>query len=219
MKVRFRSFLVVSLLAGAWLAPADAQKGKKFTLKEALAGLEGKGELRAKLETSHGVIEIKLYETRVPFTVANFVGLARGVRPFKDAESGQWRKGKFYDGTTFHRVIPNFMIQGGDPTATGRGGPGFKFADELYPTLKHDRAGIVSMANSGPNTNGSQFFITDRPTPHLDGRHSVFGQVVSGLKVVRKIARVKADKLDKPLEPVVMKKVTVYRVTPKPPEK
>ena len=125
------------------------------------------------IHTSKGDIEIEMFADQTPLTVANFVNLA---------ERG------YYDGVTFHRVIANFMIQGGDPTGTGRGGPGYRFEDEFHPELKHDRAGILSMANAGPNTNGSQFFITHGPTPHLDGKHSVFGRVRSGQDVVDKIA-------------------------------
>lgn len=199
--------LSLSLLVCA----ANPPEPKPISIKEALAGIKGKGELRAKLETNHGTIEIRLFEGLAPRTVANFVGLARGKQPYIDSKTRQVRKGKFYDGLIFHRVIPNFMIQGGDPTGTGRGGPGYKFADEFYPTLKHDKPGILSMANAGPNSNGSQFFITERPTKHLDNRHSVFGEVVKGIEIVRKIARVKTVSGNKPVEDVVMKKVTIYR--------
>jgi peptidyl-prolyl cis-trans isomerase B (cyclophilin B) len=126
----------------------------------------------ATIETPRGAIKIQLFADKVPKTVENFVTLAN--------------KG-FYNGLKFHRVIADFMIQGGCPEGTGRGGPGYKFADEFHPSLKHDSAGILSMANSGPNTNGSQFFITHGPTPHLDGKHSVFGKVISGLDVVNAV--------------------------------
>jgi cyclophilin family peptidyl-prolyl cis-trans isomerase len=147
-----------------------------------------------KIETSMGDIEAKLFSKEVPKTVENFLTLAK--------------KG-FYDGIIFHRVIPEFMIQTGDPTGTGRGGPGYKFNDEFSPQLRHSRPGILSMANSGPNTNGSQFFITEIPTPWLDNRHSVFGEVTKGLEVISAIARVAKDSQDKPLKPVTMKKVLV----------
>jgi cyclophilin family peptidyl-prolyl cis-trans isomerase len=124
----------------------------------------------ARLKTEKGDIEIELYADRAPLTVENFVNLARAG---------------FYDGTTFHRVIPGFMAQGGDPTGTGTGGPGYQFGDEFHPSLRHDGAGILSMANAGPGTNGSQFFITFGPTPHLDNKHSVFGRVTEGMDVVR----------------------------------
>ncbi len=150
--------------------------------------------VQVKIETSLGVIEAELYAQDAPKTVKNFVDLA---------------KKNFYDGIIFHRVIPDFMIQTGDPTGTGRGGPGYQFADEFSPKLKHDKPGVLSMANSGPNTNGSQFFITLAPTPWLDGGHSVFGRVTKGGDIVDKIANTPRDADDKPLTPVVMKKVTV----------
>ena len=143
----------------------------------------------AKMETNRGTILLRLYYKRVPYTVANFVGLAEGNREWKDPKTGENKKNTFYDGLKFHRVIKDFMIQGGDPLGSGRGGPGYKFADEFNPNLIHDRPGILSMANSGPNTNGSQFFITHVPTPWLDGKHSVFGEVVEGMDVVNSIVQ------------------------------
>jgi peptidyl-prolyl cis-trans isomerase A (cyclophilin A) len=134
----------------------------------------------AHVDTTEGSFTIRLFEKEAPGTVANFVGLAEGTKEWTDPESGQKKKEPFYDGVIFHRVINGFMIQGGDRLGLGTGGPGYKFADEFHPSLRHDRAGILSMANSGPNTNGSQFFITLAPTPHLDNRHSVFGEVVEG---------------------------------------
>ena len=150
--------------------------------------------MKVKIDTSKGTIEAELFAKEVPKTVENFVTLTK--------------KG-FYDGIIFHRVIPGFMVQTGDPTGTGRGGPGYKFEDEFSPSLRHDKAGILSMANSGPNTNGSQFFITDAPTPWLDGKHSVFGRVTKGLEIVSGIARAPRDSQDKPLSPIAMTKVTV----------
>ena len=149
---------------------------------------------KIRIETTMGNIDAELFSKDVPKTVENFLKLAK--------------KG-YYDGIVFHRVIPDFMVQTGDPTGTGRGGPGYNFADEFSPSLKHDKAGMFSMANSGPNTNGSQFFITDAPTPWLNGKHSVFGKVTKGLDVVKTIANVPRDSNDKPLTPVAMKKVTV----------
>lgn len=172
----------------------------------------GDGELRAVFHTNHGALEIKLFEHRAPKTVANFVGLATGQREYQDLESFEQTTGKFYDGLIFHRIISDFMIQGGDPAGSGRGGPGYKFADEFHPELRHDSAGKLSMANAGPNTNGSQFFITLRDTPHLDGRHAVFGEVVGGMDVVEKIGSVPTDGSDRPLDPVVMERVEVKRV-------
>ena len=152
----------------------------------------------ANFETTLGNFTIELFEKQVPNTVGNFVKLAEK---------------NFYDGVIFHRVIDGFMIQGGDPTGTGRGGPGYMFADEIDPTLKHTSEGMLSMANAGPNTNGSQFFITLVPTPHLDGKHAVFGKVVEGMDVVRKIGKTKTSKPgDRPVVDVVMNKVTINKV-------
>ena len=148
----------------------------------------GDGELHAVLHTNHGDIDIELYEDKAPKTVANFVGLATGEREWKDPQSGASKNEPYYDGTIFHRIIDGFMIQGGDITGTGRGGPGYKFADEFHPDLRHTEAGILSMANAGPGTNGSQFFITHVPCPHLDGKHTVFGHVTEGQDVVDSIA-------------------------------
>ena len=132
-------------------------------------------------DTSKGKFKIKLHFDKVPKTVDNFVGLAEGTKEYRDAKTGKKAKGKFYDGLVFHRVIDGFMIQGGCPLGTGTGGPGYKFEDEFNPLLKHDKPGILSMANAGQNTNGSQFFITVVPTPHLNNKHTVFGEVVEGM--------------------------------------
>ncbi len=153
-----------------------------------------KDVIHVKIETTAGDIEADLFQKEAPKTVTNFVTLAK--------------KG-FYDGIIFHRVIPGFMIQTGDPTGTGMGGPGYKFADEFSPKLKHDTPGILSMANSGPNTNGSQFFITDAPTPWLDQKHAIFGKVTKGMDIVHQIANTKRDSGDKPLSKIEMKKVSV----------
>jgi peptidyl-prolyl cis-trans isomerase A (cyclophilin A) len=176
-----------------------------------MAGLSGGGQLYAKFETNQGTMVAKLFEDKVPNTVANFVGLARGITPWQDPKTGEWVKRPLYDGTVFHRVIPDFMIQGGDPRGNGTGGPGYKFADEFNPELRHDRPGILSMANSGPGTNGSQFFITDRPTPHLDGHHTIFGVLTEGQEVEARIARVPTAMMNKPVTPVVLQKITIFR--------
>ena len=162
----------------------------------------------ADIQTSKGDIIVKLEFEKTPVTVANFISLAEGDNPFvTDSLKGK----KYYDGLTFHRVMKDFMIQGGDPTATGMGNPGYRFADEFVDSLSHSRKGILSMANSGPKTNGSQFFITHKATPWLDGRHSVFGEVVNGLDVLDSIANVKTGANDKPVEAVVMNKVKIIR--------
>jgi peptidyl-prolyl cis-trans isomerase A (cyclophilin A) len=166
----------------------------------------------AHFETTEGTFTLRLFDKEAPQTVANFVGLAEGTKEWKDPATGGKKKAPFYDGIVFHRVISGFMIQGGDPLGQGTGGPGYQFADEFHPSLRHDRAGILSMANSGPNTNGSQFFITLGPTPHLDRRHSVFGEVVAGLDVVQRIGNVPTGRQDRPVVPVVINKVTVERV-------
>ncbi|MFC6725358.1 peptidylprolyl isomerase [Halobium palmae] len=165
----------------------------------------------AKIQTSEGDITVELFEERAPRTVENFVGLATGQQEWEDPETGETRTDSLYEGTIFHRIIDDFMIQGGDPTGTGRGGPGYQFDDEFHEELRHDSAGILSMANSGPNTNGSQFFITLDPQPHLDDRHAVFGKVIDGMDVVRDIGNVETDADDKPREDVTIESVMVYR--------
>ncbi|SEW23401.1 peptidylprolyl isomerase [Natrinema salifodinae] len=169
------------------------------------------GDVTATLHTTEGDIEVELYDERAPRTVENFVGLATGERTWTDPESGEEVEGEpLYDDVAFHRIIEGFMIQGGDPTETGRGGPGYQFDDEFHDELGHDDEGILSMANSGPNTNGSQFFITLDAQPHLDGRHSVFGEVTDGMDVVREIGNVETDANDQPTERVALESVTVH---------
>ena len=172
----------------------------------------GDGELRATIATNHGDIVIKLFEDKAPKTVANFVGLATGQRAYTDSDTFEDETGNYYDGLIFHRVIEGFMLQGGDPTGTGRGGPGYKFADEFHPDLRHDKPGTLSMANAGPDTNGSQFFITLGPTPHLNDKHAVFGRVIEGMDVVQHIGQVDTGAQDRPKNPVVMESVEVERV-------
>lgn len=185
MKYWFPIFLCF-MLAGC-AAQSAVRKSVEQTKEESSV-------VKIKIETSKGDIYADLYRKEAPRTVENFVKLAD--------------KG-FYNDLIFHRVIPNFMIQTGDPNGNGTGGPGYQFADEFSPNLRHDKPGVLSMANSGPNTNGSQFFITQVPTPWLDQKHSVFGQVTQGIEVVNAIANTPRDGRDKPLEAVVMKKVTV----------
>jgi peptidyl-prolyl cis-trans isomerase A (cyclophilin A) len=174
--------------------------------------VSGEGQLYARLHTSLGNIVLKLEEQRAPNTVKNFVGLATGTQEWKDPRTGEAKKGvPLYDGTIFHRVIPDFMIQAGCPLGQGTGGPGYRFQDEFHKELRHTGPGILSMANSGPGTNGCQFFITERATPHLDNRHSVFGSTVIGQDVVSKIAGTPRDGRDRPNTEVVLKKVEIFR--------
>ena len=183
------------------------------------AGLATAGEkekpvaepLYATLKTNMGVIVIRLFDDKAPKTVENFVGLATGTKEWTDPRSGQKVKQPLYNGTILHRVIPGFMIQGGDPLGRGTGGPGYRFADEFHPELRHNKAGILSMANAGPNTNGSQFFITLAPTPHLDNRHSVFGEVVQGQEVVVAIGNAPRGANDRPVKDAVVQEVVISR--------
>lgn len=184
-----RLLLLLPLLAGAFGPP----KGKIWM---------------ATLQTTLGDVRCMLWHDRAPETVRNFVELARGKRAWTDPRTGQPTKRPLYDGTVFHRVIPQFMIQGGDPAGDGTGGPGYTFPDEGGATNTFTRAGRLAMANRGPDTNGSQFFVTDAPTPHLDGKHTVFGDCVD-LDVVSRIANTPRDEMDRPLTPVVLEKVTI----------
>ena len=168
--------------------------------------------LNAHFTTSEGSFTVRLFEDVAPATVANFVGLAEGTKEWTDPTSGQKVKRPYYDGLVFHRVIEGFMIQGGDPLGTGTGGPGYKFADEFSPKARHGKAGILSMANSGPNTNGGQFFITLAATPWLDNKHSVFGEVVDGLDVIKKIGSTPTSKPgDRPVKPITVQSVTIQK--------
>jgi peptidyl-prolyl cis-trans isomerase A (cyclophilin A) len=169
--------------------------------------------MKAIIETSMGTIEVELFTDKAPITVENFVGLATGTKEFTDLKTGKKTKKKFYDGLTFHRVIPEFMIQGGCPLGTGTGGPGYTFEDETNNGLKFNKPGLLAMANAGPNTNGSQFFITEVTTPWLNGHHTIFGQVVSmeDLEVVKKIARVETGFSNDPIEPVIINKITIEK--------
>lgn len=221
MKAFTLTFLAGSLLFGlSAYASSSTEPGAQTTriasndiihMSDA-PGEKGVKVMFANMNTSMGMMKIKLFHLDAPRTVANFVGLAEGTKAYTDPKTGKQTKGHFYDGLIFHRVIPGFMIQGGDPMGTGVGGPGYEFADEFSPKLRHNKKGILSMANAGPDTNGSQFFITEAPTPHLDDRHTVFGEVVEGLDVIDKIANVKRDANDKPLVPVKILKLTITRV-------
>jgi peptidyl-prolyl cis-trans isomerase A (cyclophilin A) len=177
-----------------------------------VSGKELEKGLYAIMKTSKGDITCKLYKDEAPVLVDNLVGLATGTEEHLDYKEKKWVKGNFYDGLTFHRVIPNFMIQGGCPFGSGTGDAGCKLKDEFHPSLKHDKPGILSMANSGPNTNGSQFFITVIPTPWLDNKHSIIGQVVDGMDVVNEIVNVPCDERNKPKEPVIIKTIEIKEV-------
>jgi peptidyl-prolyl cis-trans isomerase A (cyclophilin A) len=163
----------------------------------------------ATLVTNKGEIRVRLLDDTAPKTVENFVGLATGTKEYTDPADGSKKTGPYYNGTIFHRVIPNFMIQGGDPTGTGRGGPGYQFGDEVDGGPKFDGAGYLAMANAGPGTNGSQFFITVAATPHLTGKHTIFGEVVEGQDVADAIANVKTGGGDRPRDDVVLQEVRI----------
>lgn len=199
-KFNYGYFLIACLAVAGCATPVEEvyrtpQDVPVSSGSEQETGNTGKEDIvKISIETTLGLIEAELYADKAPKTVDNFVKLAK--------------KG-YYDGIIFHRVIPGFMIQTGDPTGTGRGGPGYSFNDEFHPDLRHNKAGTFSMANAGPNTNGSQFFITDEATPWLDNRHSVFGGVTAGMDVVHKIAQAERDRSDRPLKEIKMVKVTV----------
>lgn len=189
----------------------DPTKGK-FTLEQATQGLSGSGTLVADIETDGGSLECELYQDKAPISVANFVGLARGLRPWK-APDGKWVKRPGYDGTTFHRVVKGFMIQGGDPEGTGRGNPGYVIPDEIWEDAHHDRRGLLCMANRGPNTNAMQFFIMDGAAAHLDGGYTIFGKCAPD-SVIEALASVPTER-DRSLKPTKIKKVAVrYRPAP-----
>lgn len=188
--------------------------GKPFTLEMALAddpalADKANGKLTATLETTMGDIKCELFEDKVPLTVANFAGLARGTRPWLDKKEDTWKKEPFYDGVQFHRVIRDFMIQTGDRSGSGRGDPGFILVDEFDKTLRHKGPGILSMANRGRNTSSSQFFVTVKSTPHLDNKHAVFGKCQDP-KVAVSISQVKTHS-DRPLQPIRIKTIKITR--------
>lgn len=165
--------------------------------------------LFAVFKTNMGEIICELYPLETPKTVENFVELAKGSKEWTDPKTGEKIKKPLYDGTIFHRVIPDFMIQGGDPLGLGIGGPGYRFEDEIVDTLVFDKPGVLAMANSGPNTNGSQFFITIAPTTWLNGKHTIFGQVIKGQEIVKKISEVETSENDKPINPVIIEQIII----------
>lgn len=192
----FRIVLVLMILASAAIAAQTTDK---------------KTPVYATLKTTMGDIVVELFDDKAPKTVANFIGLATGTKEWTDPKTGEQVKRPLYSGTIFHRVIPGFMIQGGDPLGNGTGGPGYRFEDEFHPELKHNKSGILSMANAGPDTNGSQFFITHKATPWLDGKHSVFGEVIKGQNVLDAIAKVGRDSRDKPTKEIVIQQIIISR--------
>lgn len=195
-------------------AYAQAQgdpRGGVFTLAEALDGLPTQGTLWVEMNTTQGRITCRLFEAQTPITVANFVGLARGLRPALDTDQQTWTTRKFFDGSAFHRVIPGFVIQGGDPTGTGRGRTGYVIPDEFVAGLLHEQAGVLSMANRGPGTGSAQFFVTLAPLPHLDGKHTVFGQCdEAGIQVAEKIAAMRGPG-DRPRTPQLIESMEIVR--------
>jgi peptidyl-prolyl cis-trans isomerase A (cyclophilin A) len=216
---RFVSLVLSSALVFAAARAARAEdddpvKGK-FSLADATKGIKGPATapLVAKIETTMGTFTCTLYDKQSPNTVANFVGLARGLRPWKDPKTSAWVKKPFFDGLIFHRVIPGFMIQGGDPLGVGRGNPGYKFDNEDDPSLTFDKPGLLAMANAGRNTNGSQFFITETLQPALNHGYTIFG-VCDPVSLVTQIAGVERAPGDKPVKDVAMKTVTISRGKP-----
>jgi peptidyl-prolyl cis-trans isomerase A (cyclophilin A) len=199
--MRTSTFAVVAMLAAT----------TAFAGQDAPAKKSG-GKVYAHFTTNLGKFTVELFEKDAPKTVANFVGLAEGTKEWTDPKTGAKVKKPFYNGLIFHRVIADFMIQGGDPLGTGTGDPGYKFADEFGSGRKMDKAGVLAMANAGPNTNGSQFFITLKETNYLNGKHTVFGEVTEGMDTIRKIGETKTSKPgDRPVVPVVMQSVTIER--------
>jgi len=209
------AFADTTTAAGA----ADPIKDHTISMEDATKGLKGSGALSAKLEVEQGgkplgTFTCELFDKQAPKTVANFVGLSRGVRPWKDPKTGEWMQKPLYNGLVFHRVIPGFMVQGGDPKGNGTGDPGYEFGDEFDDSLKMDKGGLLAMANRGPGTNGSQFFITEKEAPWLSGKHTIFG-ACEPIDLVKKITSVPRGPRDVPNDPVLLKKVTISRVSAK----
>jgi peptidyl-prolyl cis-trans isomerase A (cyclophilin A) len=212
----FTHTLIAAAGLAAVLAPVPAQARKKAPSKETLmADVKAGKDLYATFQTTMGTIVVKLFTKDAPKTVENFVGLATGAKTWKDPNSGQDQTNKpLYDGTIFHRVIPNFMIQGGDPLGMGTGGPGYKFEDEFQSGKTFDKAGYLAMANSGPNTNGSQFFITTVPTAWLNNHHTIFGEVVKGMEIATAIGNA-PNEGSRPNPTITLTKVTISETPPK----
>jgi peptidyl-prolyl cis-trans isomerase A (cyclophilin A) len=204
-KKMFRWAAFCILLLGGAPAAGFAEEAKKPAERKAPKSVN------ATIQTTQGDIVLKLFPDRAPKTVENFVGLANGSKAWKQPGSGKKMEGTpLYNDTIFHRVIPGFMIQGGDPAGNGTGGPGYQFEDETKPSDNFDKPGILAMANAGPNTNGSQFFITVKPTPWLNSRHTIFGEVTSGMDVVEKIVNAPRDEMDRPREAIKIKKIKIH---------
>jgi len=204
MSSRFIAALCGALVLTVGIGAAQAGQAEKKEKKL-------KPGLYAHFVTSEGNFTVKFFEAEAPKTVANFTGLAQGT--IEPATGKPGKSKPFYNGLTFHRIIKDFMLQGGDPLGTGTGGPGYRFADEINPKLKFTKAGLLAMANAGPNTNGSQFFITLAPTDWLNGKHTIFGEVVEGMDIIRKIGVAKTLPGDRPATPIIMKTVTIEKVT------
>jgi len=209
--------LLFALALSADEGGSEKRTQNDYDLKMALKGLKSKGSLYAGIHTNLGEVIVRLWDEKAPNTVANFVGLSRGSKEWQDPVSGRWQKRALYHDVICHRVIPDFMVQCGDPTGQGRGGPGYTFADEINPDVHFDRAGLIAMANRGPNTNGSQFFLTDGPATHIDGKHTIFGEVIKGADIVSKIARVPVGASHRPTSEVVIKNIEIFKAekTPK----
>ena len=195
-------------------ATATVETAKRAATEKPAVSAEKYGPgVYAHITTNHGAMVARLFDKEAPNTVANFVGLAEGKKQWRNPRTNTMVRRPYYNNLTFHRIIPGFMIQGGDPEGTGMGGPGFEFADEFNPKLRHSKAGILSMANKGPNTNGGQFFITLVPTPHLNDRHSVFGELVEGMDTLAAIGKVPTGAQNKPVKPVIIKSIRIERVS------
>jgi len=204
MSSRFSAALCGALVLAVGIGSAQAGQAEKKEKKL-------KPGLYAHFVTTEGDFTVRFFDAEAPKTVANFTGLAQGT--IEPATGKPGKSKPFYNGLTFHRIIKDFMIQGGDPLGTGTGGPGYRFADEIHPKLKFTKAGLLAMANAGPNTNGSQFFITLAPTDWLNGKHTIFGEVVEGMDIIKKIGVVKTLPGDRPATPIIMKSVTIEKVT------